>query len=157
MKLDIAFRLTGQGWAECRLVDENAESTVTASYLSDALRHLVLAATAVLSGFRRVTFTFDEEPGQFRWVISSLRMNEIELNLLEFKNLWSDESDSEGVRIFRTICRPRVFAEAVDAATSKLLCEIGEVGYAERWGQHPWPSLQYQELKRLLATNAEIT
>ena len=64
LKLIINFSLTGVGWADCHVADETSSCNVTASYLSDALRHLVLAATAVLSGFRSVTFGFDEEPGE---------------------------------------------------------------------------------------------
>ena len=39
-------------WAECQIADETSSCTVTASYLSDPLRGMVLAATAALSGFR---------------------------------------------------------------------------------------------------------
>src|SRR5687768_17732149 len=101
MHLDLTYRLTGTGWAECTLSDENSSCTVTASYLSDALRHLVVAATAVVSGFSRITFQFDEEPGEYRWVIETPRMNEIELRVLEFPELYGEKPDADGKEIFR--------------------------------------------------------
>ena len=147
--LSVHFRLVGTGWAECQIADETSSCTVTASYLSDALRQLLLAATAVISEFRRVTFKFDEEPGEFRWVISS-SLWEIDLTILEFRDLNGDRPDTDGVVRFRTTCRPRIFAEAVCRATTEVLNSLGEAGYAEKWVEHPFPMLQYQELRRVL-------
>ena len=156
MKLNVIFRLSGVGWADCLLTDEISSCTVTASYTSDALRHLVLAATAVLSGFRSMRFSFEEEPGEYRWVVSSPRFNEVEIAILAFPNLWADQPDAEGALRFRTTCRPRVFADAVNRAATGLLAEVGEHGYAEQWPGYSFPSLQLEELQRLLAIDREI-
>ena len=150
MQLTIEFQVTGVGWAECKVADEVSACTVTGLYLSDALRHLVLAATAVLSQFSRVTFRFDEEPGEYRWVISSPRINEIELTILEFHELWGEKPDAEGTLLFHTKCLPLTFSEAVYKAASDVLATLGESGYAEQWSEHPFPKLQLQELGRLL-------
>ncbi|RFP77415.1 hypothetical protein DY262_16810 [Hydrogenophaga borbori] len=150
MRLTIDFRVTGVGWSECKVADEVASCNVTASYLSDALRYLVLAATAVLSQFSRVTFRFDEEPGEYRWVITSPRINEIELKILEFPELWGEKPDSEGTVLFHTTCLPITFAEAVHKAAVDVLATLGEGGYAAQWSEHPFPALQVQELARLL-------
>jgi hypothetical protein len=150
VNLSVHFCLTGPGWAECHIADETSSCTITASYLSDALRHLLVAATAVISDFSRVTFSFSEEPGEFRWVVSSSRVNEIELTILEFRELMGARPDSEGTLRFRTRCLPRIFADAVYGAAKELLATVGEEGYAEQWSRHPFPSLQLQELGRLL-------
>jgi hypothetical protein len=150
VELRVEFRLVGTGWAECVISDEAASATVTASYLSDALRYLVLAGTAALSSFAALTFHFDEEPGEFRWVVRAPRMNEIELVILEFPQLWGERPDSEGTEVFRTKCRPVIFARAIHEAAGALLKSIGEAGYAEKWAEHPFPTLQFQELGRLL-------
>ena len=123
---------------------------VTASYLSDALRNLVLAAAAVQSGFLRLTFRFDEEPGEYRWVIRSPRPNEIELEILSFHELWGVQPDSEGKCLFKTRCLPETFAKAVAAAAHSVLEEHGEAGYLDRWSEHPFPSVQLSELNRLI-------
>ena len=150
MQLTIDFRVTGVGWAECEIADEASSCTVTASYLSDALRHLVLAATAVLSHFSQVTFHFDEEPGEFRWIVSTPRINEVQVQILNFPQRWGERPDSEGTSLFSTTCLPLTFAEAVHKAASKVLSTFGEAGYAEQWSEHPFPVLQLQELERLL-------
>lgn len=150
MNVSAQISLTGTGWAECRIADDTSSCTVTASYLSDALRHLLLAATAVISEFDRVTFSFLEEPGEFRWVITSPRVNEVEVAILEFRQLGGGQPDSQGMVRFRTKCLPREFAGAVYAAATELRTNVGEAGYAEQWARHPFPSLQLQELGRLL-------
>jgi hypothetical protein len=150
MRLTIDYRITGLGWAECKVTNEAGSCTVAASYLSDALRHLVLAATAVLSYFSRVSFSFAEEPGEYRWVIASPRLNEIELKILDFPQLSDDKPDSEGTMLFHTKCLPLTFADAVYKAANEVLTTLGEEGYAEQWSEHPFPTSQFQELGRLL-------
>jgi hypothetical protein len=150
MDITIAYRLVGTGWAECLISDEKTSCEVTASYLSDALRTLVLAATALASGFSRLSFRFDEEPGEHRWVISSPRMNEIELQILAFDQLWGNRPDIEGRSLFRTRCLPETFAKAVAVAARTVLEEHRESGYLERWSEHPFPTIQLEELERLL-------
>jgi len=150
MSLTINYRITGTGWAECSLNDGTSSCDITASYLSDALRSLVLAATAALSGFMRISFRFDEEPGEYRWVITSPRLNEIELEILSFDESWSERPDSEGRRLFKTRCLPETFAKAVQETAHRLLEEYGEAGYQELWAEHPFPVTQLAELTRLL-------
>ena len=154
MQFTVAYRITGLGWSECVVSDERNTCTVTASYLSDALGHLLLAATAVASLFTRVTFSFEEEPGEYRWVITSPRMNEIEVEVLDFNESWSGKPDDAGKSIFKTKCLPDTFARAIFGAAQQVLEEHGEAGYAEKWGAHPFPTLQLRELERILALQA---
>ena len=150
LSLTIEFEISGTGWARCKLADAQSSFTVTASYLSDALRHLLLAATAVISGFSCVTFRFDEEPGEYRWVITTPRINEVVVEILWFQELWGERPNSAGDVVFRTVCLPQAFAAAVSKAAHTVIGGMGETGYAERWAEHPFPKTQLQELDRLL-------
>ena len=156
MALAITYRLSGTGWAECSLTDGQASCDITASYLSDSLRCLVLAATAVISGFKRVSFGFDEEPGEYRWNICSPRLNEIELEILTYSELWGGRPDADGRSLFKTRCLPEVFAETVHATAQQLLNEYGEAGYLKQWVEHPFPSAQLAELTRLLKQRQNV-
>ena len=151
MSLSITYRLVGTGWAKCVLSDDNAECEITASYLSDALGNLVLAALASLSGFKAVSFGFDEEPGEYRWVIEAIDLNEIKIELLNFDELWGNKPNADGELIFSTTCRPVVFARTVHGAATLVLKEHGEGGYIEKWGKHQFPSRQLTLLSELLA------
>jgi hypothetical protein len=151
MPLNITYRLTGIGWAECTISDADNTCTVSASYLSDALGNLVLAANALLSRFSSLAFGFDEEPGEYRWVISSPRLNEIELQILGLGELWGGKPNSDGQLMFRTICTPETFAESVHGAAAAVLAEYGEAGYLEKWTEYPFPMAQFAQLSRMLA------
>ena len=150
MHLTVDFKLTGTGWAECTVKDEHSECTVSASYLGDALGDLVLAACAALRFLDRIGFCFEEEPGEYRWVITGARLNEIELRIYEFRESWASKPDDQGALVFSTKCLALNFAEAVHATASKLLAELGEAGYLEQWCEHPFPILPLRELERLL-------
>lgn len=150
MLIQIDYRLTGRGWAECNISSGEQTCLLTASYLSDALRNLVLAANGVLAGFSKLTFSFEEEPGEFRWVITSPRPNEIQIEILEFNELWSWRPDTEGSVLYKSLCRPIVFAKAVEQAAKRVLNTHGESGYREKWAEHPFPTGQYVELVRAI-------
>ncbi len=150
MPITIDYRLKGTGWADCTLTNGESKCELTASYLSDALRNLVVAATAVASGFHRVSFGFDEEPGEYRWVITSPRPNEVELEVLSFEELWGGKPDTEGKRVFTDRCLSEDFAKAVQAAAHRVLEQYGEAGYMKLWHEHPFPSAQLAELDRVL-------
>jgi hypothetical protein len=93
-----------------------------------------------------LTFRFDEEPGEFRWVLTTPRHNEIQIEILQFPDLWGGRPDAEGNSLFRSRCRPIVFAKAVETAARKVLETYGESGYREKWDEHPFPTVQYTEL-----------
>jgi hypothetical protein len=149
--LAIDYKLTGKGWAECTISNGDQSCTVTASYLSDALGNLVLAAVALLSRFNGLSFSFDEEPGEFRWVFTPTRVNEVEFKILGFDDLYHHKPDSEGRLLFRTVCIPETFAKAVHQAATKVLAEHGEAGYGTEWCEYPFPTERLNDLSRLLA------
>jgi hypothetical protein len=151
MPLAIDYKLTGTGWAECSISNGEQSCTVTASYLSDALGNLVLAAVALLRQFNALSFSFDEEPGEYRWVFTPTRVNEFELKILDFDDRYSEKPDSEGRLLFRTVCIPEIFANAVHQAAQKVLEQHGEAGYLTMWNEYPFPSERVNELSQLLA------
>src|SRR5690349_3731380 len=104
MQIHIDYRLTGSGWAECVVSSDGESCQLTASYLSDALRNLVLAANSVLAGFSALTFGFDDEPGEFRWVITAPRLGEIQIEILAFPELWGGKPNADGEPLYRSRC-----------------------------------------------------
>ncbi len=150
MKLSIEFSLTDLGWADIAVRCKGASCELTASYLSDALGDLVLSAVAVMTTFRRLSFSFEEEPGEYRWVITSPRINEIEVAILSFPDRWSDKPDGDGRLLFKARCLPEDYAAAVLAAAQNVLESDGEAGYLERWGRHPFPTARLHELQGLI-------
>jgi hypothetical protein len=151
MYIHLTYKLVGSGWSECTLRDDaGAECTVTASYLSDALGNLVLAALAIGSGFTCASFGFDEEPGEYRWVIEQEDINLVRIKMVSFQELWGGKPNQQGQLLFSTTCRPVVFAAEVLRVASKLLDEHGEASYLEHWVEHPFPVRQLELLRELV-------
>ena len=156
MRLVIDYRLTGHGWSECTVTSGEASCQISASYLSDALGNLVRAAVVLLSGFSALSFSFEEEPGEYRWVIRSPRFNEIDVRILGFDDLYNGRPNEEGRELFSVRCVPETFAIAVYEAATRVLREEGESGYVEKWGDHAFPKQQLEELKALLETQGHV-
>ena len=151
MYINLTYKLAGTGWSECTVRDDSgSECMVTASYLSDALGKLVLSALAIGSGFSGASFAFDEEPGEYRWVIGQIDVNLVRINILSFPELWGGKPNDQGQLLFSTTCRPIVFAAEVLRVASELLEKHGEDGYLEQWVEHPFPMRQLALLRELV-------
>lgn len=149
--LRISYAIVGTGWSEC-VVEVGAKRVeVSASYLSDALGNLVLSALAVAAGFRAIEFGFDEEPGEYRWVLEALDNNALRFRLLEFPDLWGHKSNDEGRLLLEASTTPVAFAKAVRACASAVLQEYGAKGYAEKWAEHCFPERELALLGEAIA------
>lgn len=150
MTLSITYILTGTGWARCTIDTAETTVTLTASYLSDALGSLVVSGIAVLSGLGTCTFGFDEEPGECRWVITAVP-HMIQIDVLEFEELWGWRPNSEGKLLFTFKCPRLVFAKAVHAAALAVLEQHGVDGYQEQRVLARFPERQVALLEALIA------
>lgn len=151
MALSIDYKLTGPGWAECTIADGEQSCTVTASYLSDAFGDLVLSAVALLRWFYALSFSFAEEPGEFRWVFTCKSNNEIELKILDCYDRDRDwPPDEECKLLFQTVFTREMFGNAVLEAGNNLLEEYGEAGYLDKWMDHAFPTDRLNEVAQLL-------
>lgn len=151
MSIEFRYELTGTGWSECTLIVNDSQVTVTASYLSDALRSLLSAVCRVLDGIPEATAQFDEEPGEYRWRLFRVDDEMIRVMILEFNDLWSNKPDSDGKPIFDVQCRLRTLAGAVYDGCKRLLAEHGHSGYKEKWLEHEFPDSEFEMLRCYLA------
>jgi hypothetical protein len=144
--LEFSYRLTGFGWSEARIADATGEATVTASYLSDALRDLVDAVCVITEGKLESRCSWDEEPGEYRWIFNR-DSNAARLKILVFDELWSDKPDTEGRLIYTTEQPILRLARLVLSECQRLLNDLGEDGYHREWGAHPWPTTSIDRLR----------
>jgi hypothetical protein len=145
--LTIDYRLTGAGWAKCAIAADGRNCTVTASYLSDALGKLVLAAATILAGAHCVSIGFDEEPGEYRWSIVCTGNSIVQVNILSFGDLWGHQPDSEGTLLLAISCTTLEFGKAVRDTAEAVLREHGLSGYKEKWIEHDFPARQLDLLQ----------
>jgi hypothetical protein len=150
LALSIDYKLTGSGWAECTVADDDQSCTVTASYLSDAFGNLVLSAVTMLKWFNAVSFSFEEEPGEFKWELQSLPDNHLDVKLFEGYRDHGSTPHWKYKVIFEKTSTPLEFGRAVAAAGKALLEEYGEAGYLEKWVEFPFPTENFRQLDQLV-------
>jgi hypothetical protein len=136
--------------------------TIFASYLSDALGDLTGSAVALLapSLLDRVTCSWQDEPGETRWILRRVE-DRVQVQLLRFEQTFSRLPDERGQSIFEAECSLLRFAAQVKGQLHQLHNEYGEEGYRNRW-RHPFPMAAFQrlqtrvnDLKKALASEQE--
>lgn len=85
MWVEFSFRLTGTGWAEARVAEGSNWIRLPASYLSDALGEVLLAIAELQDGEESSVASWEEEPGEYRWVFSR-NDEDVSLQVLAYKD-----------------------------------------------------------------------
>jgi hypothetical protein len=156
MILTIDYRLAGSGWADCTIRSNGRECKLSASYLSDALGKLVLAAAAVLAGAHSVSVGFDKEPGEYRWSIVCTDAGAMRVSILSFQDLWGNLPDADGTPMLSVTCAPLDFGNAVREAAEAVLSKHGLADYNAQWG-HDFPSKELDLLQSYIAVSRART
>ena len=142
--MEFNYRLTGSGWAEASVANGSVVATITASYLEDALGELLEAIGLLLEGANQARCSWEEEPGEYRWVFDRSG-SEVRLRVIAFEDNYSREPDDSGTVVFETSAPLRVVASAIADGAQRVLDEYGEAEYLRRWVDHPFP-VEYLEL-----------
>lgn len=148
--MEFSYRLTGTGWAEARIADEDSWATITASYLSDALGDLLEAVGVLLEGADEARCSWQEEPGEYRWIFRRTT-SDVQLRVLSFPDQMRPEPDEDGVPVFETQQPLAALASAIVDAAQAVLDENGEDAYQRQWVEYPFPSGHLSMIKRRLA------
>jgi hypothetical protein len=148
--MKLQYKLTGTGWAQATVEAEGRKIDLTASYLSDPLAEITAAAIALLKGAREVRFSFDDEPGEYRWIIVAEGVEVIGLTILEFPELWGNKPDDRGKVLLNTRSTRKEFAAEVLEVLDQIKTTLGETQYKEQWVQSDFPSERHNALKALL-------
>lgn len=142
------YRLTGTGWSEALLQVGASQTKLTASYLDDALGDLVRATLALTRGAYQVHVSWAEEPGEFRWVLTT-RGRSVTVRVLWFDDLWGSAEDDRGRELLNETCDMAQFCVAIAKGAQAVLEEHGLDGYKTRWVEHEFPAEPLRELLAL--------
>jgi hypothetical protein len=153
--MKLRYKLTGTGWSEASLEDKDHAVTLSASYLSDALGELARGALAVLRRSGEVRFSFDEEPGEYRWILKRMDTESYALSIIEFTELFGNKPDDTGEVVFSHVFSRIGFGKMVLKALEDVLHEHGEAGYKEKWHMHDFPTSELSALHALLDEEGE--
>jgi hypothetical protein len=147
--VEFTYRLTGTGWAEARLSDRSSSTTITASYLADALGDLLVAVASMLDGADEARCSWQEEPGEYRWVFQRAG-SDVHLRVLAFPDGQANDPDGSGVVVFETRQPLRGMARVIGDAAQAVLEEYGEDEYRRRWVEFPFPRAQLEMILECL-------
>lgn len=125
--------------------------------MSDAFGNLVLSAVAMLHWFNSVSFSFSEEPGEYKWDLELRPNNTLELRISEaYLNHSDDPARWDHKLLFQTTSTQMKFGRSVAKAGNALLEEHGEEGYLEKWVEYPFPTENFRELGKLITYFSKI-
>lgn len=137
--MDSSYRLTGTGWGEATLTDGSTGVVIPTSYLSDVLGELLLAIGAILEGALHAECSWDEEPGEYRWLFDQAD-GQVSLRILAFDSGWPRQPESQGTAVFQTAGLMNDMAFAIVNGVEAVLSEYGEEEYRRRWVEYPFPT-----------------
>lgn len=131
--LDISFELIGRGWVEATLSNGEKDVTINASYLSDAPNDLIIAVAVLLEGVKETTCSWQEEPGEYRWLLKR-EDDSVSIQVLLLKQSFSRQNNLSGQKII-------VGQEDLDKFTQQIINEFDTIatkytfnGYKNYWG-----------------------
>lgn len=148
MSVAATFELVSIGWCRYSLTVGSREVTTTGSYLSDALGGLACATVELVEGAKQSRFSFDEEPGEYRWVFQVSR-DRVQIRVLWFEDLWSGKPDEAGKVEFDAECSLADYVDAIQTMLERTLSTYGLEGYRKQWVEHEFPVEILEELQRL--------
>lgn len=157
MSVDIKYELSGVGWCDCTITVDTQSAFITGAYLTDVLPQFCDAAIDLLGSAERVQIAFEEEPGEYRWIITSVSAERANLKIYSLYSFGSELS-SEGTKLILDAAVGKVeLARALHRAMSDVLTEHGKDGYLEKWDMAPFPSEKFANLaSALLAANHSL-
>jgi hypothetical protein len=144
--LRLSYILQQHGWATASISDGDAAIEADVSYLGDGLGDLARAARGILRGLPEATFSFQQEPGEHRFVVSR-EDDRVRIAVYRFAETFSRARLGEPVIIAE--CSLREFATECINCLRRVLDEHGEEGYRQRWKNADFPSCEYHDLLEL--------
>lgn len=150
VSMEFSYKLTGTGWGEATLVGDGGEAVVLpTSYLTDALGQLLKAVKTLLEGAVRAECSWQEEPGEYRWLFEVDR-NDLHIRILEFPEFYTPLPEGEGQQVLSASGPLRDLAAVIARGAGDVLIKYGEDGYVEDWIRHPFPTGVLRTVEKLL-------
>lgn len=137
----LRYDLLQHGWAEITVETASGAAPMRVSYLSDALRDLLDSVWELTRGTVETTAAMEEEPSRWQWTFTRSE-DRVVVSIREL-----DGSRSGGRPVLTAGISLLELASQVCGEAARILAEVGEDGYRERWVANPFPSTSYQRLR----------
>jgi hypothetical protein len=97
------YELTGTGWSKCTVRPSRKSYTFNASYESDALGSLVIAAISLLSDINTISFEFFGNDGTWIWIVERHPRDGLMVEIFESKLSLSEETLARDKRLSESL------------------------------------------------------
>jgi len=133
--IEISLKLTGRGWLEAILKGDDAESIISASYLSDAPSDLIKSVILLLEGVKESKCEWQIEPGEYRWLLKK-ESDFVHIQIVLLNQSFS--GNSKGQVVFIGTGDLLEFALSIMRGFSRIALEYPADDYMNLWG-HEFP------------------
>ena len=149
----IDIKATGTGWVRCTVRPARRNYVFSASYDSDALGSLVIAALSIMSDINSISFKFYGNYSDWIWMIERNAADHIEIEILEATpNLSGPLGEYDLKPVVKFSRTPIAFAQSIHITASEMLKKHGPTNYKELSVYHDFPKEFVQLLgKRITA------
>ena len=144
--LQLSYTLHDHGWAVATIGNGDCAVEVSVSHLSDALGDLARAARGILRGLPEATFSFQQEPGEYRLIVVR-EDDRVRISVFRFPDTFSRKQAGE--LLLEAECGVHDFATQCINCLRQILDEYGEEGYRRRWKSAEFPLQEYRDLIEL--------
>jgi hypothetical protein len=149
--MSITWTLSGTGWADCTVADDQAEAEATASYIGTAPEELLTAVARLVLGEKETRAQFEAEPTAFRWIFHR-EGTDVWIQLLELAD--SRKHDKAGTEIWSSWQTIDTLARAFIRGFEEIARKYGESGYHGKW-KSPFPRLELEALRTAWRNHAD--
>lgn len=168
--LKLEYELTGKGWATVSIDNGEQRASHNISYIGPGLEELLEAALGLTKSKRRTIASFEDEPGENRWVFrlervgtvflvisfydhlfSNPELEEDERELRKREDLPEDDPDDPATVQFAAYVNLQELLQAVCDAAEAVLEKYGAAGYRAEWLEGDFPGEELRKLREYLA------
>jgi hypothetical protein len=143
--ITFSYQLVERGWIKVNLTTEENEIEFDALNLSDAPYDLIIALTLLLEGESETVCSWQDEPGEYRWVFK-MQENHLELKILELKETFSHQKNENAHIIFYGSDDFIKFVHRVLREFNLIKTQYTVNGYKNLWG-HEFPLVAIEHLR----------
>lgn len=147
--LRLSWRLTGSGWADCTIADDERAAHVTASNISNAPEDLLNAVSRLQTGQIETRTQLDAEPTAYRWIFY-LQDTTVWIRIVELSH--GGLHDNAGTELWSSWQPIDRLVRAVIRCFDQVADTYGESAYRGKWGEH-FPRNELETLRRLWRAN----
>ncbi|MBR7839073.1 hypothetical protein KDL01_37755 [Actinospica durhamensis] len=141
--LRLTWALSGDGWADCTVADQDAEARLETSHIASVPEDLLTAVARLLISETETRADFETEPAAFRWIFKR-EGDDVSIRLLQLPDRRSH--DREGTELWTSRQPADTLARAVIRCFDNVVDTYGESGYHRAW-RRSFPHFELEALR----------